>query len=122
MTPQPNHELYRSGPYRVIAWLERRVDTEPALYVRIERAQRTADGGWALQPSWWEHVKTYTDVRVRKQPWWSILTWHKELQAVVEDAIEWCDEQTDREETAERTLQAVAEAMQAAAPLVARRS
>lgn len=123
MTTAPaEYELYRNGNYHVIAWLERRLAEPPALYVKIEQRRRLTDSrpGWSLPIEVWSHVKTYTDVRVKKQPWWSILTWHKELQAVIEDAIEWCEEQADQEESAEATLQAVAEAMQAAAPLLAR--
>lgn len=117
------HELYHNGGYRVVAWLERRVAEEPALYVKIEQRRVLVDNRLApsLPIEVWSHVKTYTDVRVKKQPWWRIWTWHLELQAVVEDAIEWCEEQADLEETAETTLQAVAEAMQAAGPLMARR-
>lgn len=116
------HELYNNGAYRVVAWLERRVAEEPALYVKIEQRRLLADHrpGWALPIEVWSHVRTYTDVRVKKQPWWKPWAWHLELQAVVEDAIAWCEEQADLEETAETTLQAVAEAMHAAAPLMAR--
>ena len=126
MTDSGERELYRNRDSRVVAWLERRIAEPPALYVKIERCRhvpRDPHGpSWAIPVEMWEHVKTWTDVRLEKQPWWKPWAWCRELQGVIGEAIEWCEEQADREQTAETTLQAVAEAMQAAAPLVARRS
>lgn len=119
--PNEPRELHRSGKYRVIAWLEYPTGQTPRLYVRVEQTTHhweLSEKGSptpARRVNVWQHVRTWTDVRLDRQPWWNPWARRRELQAVVHEAIVFVEHLAQATTSAEVTLEAVAEAMQVAA-------